>query len=218
MNNTFRDFMKEARPMRFKEPLAETLGAFQEKDAVLEYTYIDAVKMAGHACPTVTGAYICCQAALQRLYGDEIPVRGEIAVTVYGGPAEGVYGVMAQVFSFLTGAAGETGFKGLGHLFKRKDLLRFKPEKIDPEAMCFEFSRTDNNKKVLVRFYPQRIPFAKEKVEELGRLMHPVIWEAATEEEKKRFQDLWMGKVENMLIRKDSIEQWLQIEDRQATG
>lgn len=122
---------------------------------------------------------------------------------------------MAQVFGFLTGAVGETGFKGLGHLFKRKDLLRFHPEKIDPEAMSFEFTRLDNGKKVLVRFYPQRIPFAAEKAEELGRLMHPVIWEAAMEEEKKKFQDLWMGKVENMLLQKVSMEQYIKIEDKE---
>ena len=63
-------------------------------------------------------------------------------VTVYGEPDEGVYGVMAQVFGFLTGAAPVTGFRGLGHRFKRKDLLKFNPEKIAPEAMCFEFRRT----------------------------------------------------------------------------
>ena len=64
MLNIFRDFLYEIRPIKFKEPLAETLGAFKEKEAVLEYTYIETIKMAGHACPTVTGAYMGCQEAL----------------------------------------------------------------------------------------------------------------------------------------------------------
>ncbi len=59
-------------------------------------------------------------------------------------PDEGVYGVIGQVFSFLTGAASTSGFKGLAQKFIRRDLLKFSSEKIDPEAMCFEFKRLDN--------------------------------------------------------------------------
>src|SRR3990172_3628202 len=141
MSNTFRDFMKEVRSIRFKEPLAETLGAFQEEGTVLDYTFIDAVKMAGHACPTVAGAYLVCQKAMEALYPGETPVRGEITITVYGEPDEGVYGVMGQVFSFITGAAPATGFRGLGPRFRRKDLLKFSQNKSDPQAMSFEFRR-----------------------------------------------------------------------------
>lgn len=216
LNKLFRGSLEKVKPIRLKEPLAEKLGAMVESGTVLDYHFTDVVKMAGHACPTVAGAYLCCQAALDRLYGEQVPVRGEIAVTVYGGPAEGVYGVMAQVFSFITGAAGETGFKGLGAFFKRKDLLQFRPEKTDPEAMSFKFTRLDNGKSALVNFYPQRIPFAAEKAEELSRLMEPVIWDAATEEEKKRFQDLWMEKVENMLLRPEGMEHWIIIEDKEV--
>ena len=56
MSNIFRDFLYDVKPIKFKEPLAETLGAFKEDGPDLEYTFIEAVKMAGHACPTVTGA------------------------------------------------------------------------------------------------------------------------------------------------------------------
>ena len=111
---------------------------------------------------------------------------------------------MSQVFSLLTGAAPATGFRGLGHKFKRKDLLKFSSEKIDPQAMCFEFRRLDNGKAVLVRFYPQRIPFPEEKAKQLSHLLQPVIWEAATEEETKQFQGLWMEKVEHMLMMVDT--------------
>ena len=43
MSDIFREFLKEVRPIRFKEPLAETLGAVKGEGAVLEYTFIDAV-------------------------------------------------------------------------------------------------------------------------------------------------------------------------------
>lgn len=211
MSDSFRDSLKKVKPIRLREPLAQTLGALNGNGNVVDYSFIDVVKMAGHACPTVSGAYLCCQLALEKLYKDTIPVRGEISVTVYGEADESVYGVMAQVFSFITGAAQTTGFKGLGHRFKRKDLLKFSPEKIEPEAMCFEFRRLDTDKAVLVKFYPQQIPFSEEKAKRLSQLLQPVIWEAATEQEIKQFQELWMAKVENMLLERKGINEWLKV-------
>jgi len=213
-NNYFRDFMKEIEPIKFLEPFAETLGALNKESVAIEYTFIDVVKMAGHACPTTAGAYICCQKALKKLYREEIAIRGEISITVYGEQDEGVYGVMGQVFSFLTGAAPASGFRGLGPKFRRKDLLKFTPEKVDHEPMCFEFRRTDNNKAVLVKFYPHKIPFPNDKAMKLGELLEKVIWDAAKENEKMEFQNLWMEKVKNVILDNKEINNWLQIVER----
>ena len=214
MANIFRDFLYEVRPIRFKEPLAETLGAFKDIEAVLEYTFIETVKMAGHACPTVTGAYMICQEALNLLYPDGIPIRGNIAVTIYGDPGEGVYGVIGQVFSFLTGAASTSGFKGLAQKYIRRDLLQFSLEKIDSEAMCFEFNRLDNAARVLVKFYPRKIPYPTEKVIKLNELMKKVLWDKASDAEKKELQDLFIGKVRVMLVERKEMQNWLVLEDR----
>ncbi len=216
MGDAFRDFLKEVKAIKLKEPLAETLGAFKGEDTVLEYTFIDVVKMAGHACPTVAGAYLCCQKALEKLYPDGTPVRGNVSITVYGEADEGVYGVMGQVFSFLTGAASTTGFRGLGYKFKRKDLLKFNPRKIDPKALCFEFKRLDNSKAVLVKFYPWKVPFPEEREKRLGELLEKVIWEAAKKEEKEEFQKIWMEKVESMLLWRKEIDRWLELEERMS--
>lgn len=130
--NGFRDFFAEVEPLRTREPFAQTLGVFKKEDAVMEYGFLDVVKMAGHACPTTAGAYLCCRQALKALYRDKTPIRGEITITVYGEPDEGVYGVIGQVFSLLTGAAPESGFRGLGHKFKRKGSARIQPSKNRP--------------------------------------------------------------------------------------
>jgi formylmethanofuran dehydrogenase subunit E len=212
-NDIFRDFLTEVEPIRFKEPFAEILGAFKKDEVVLEYTFVDVVKMAGHACPTTAGAYLCCQEALKKLYPNELPIRGDISITVYGEADEGGYGVISQVFSFLTGAAPATGFRGLGHKFRRKDLLRFNPESIDSQAFCFEFSRADNGKTVLVKFYPSKIPFSEVKSRRLGELLEKVIWEAAKEEERREFQDLWIEKVRDMILERKQINEWIKIEE-----
>jgi hypothetical protein len=116
---------------------------------------------------------------------------------------------MGQVFSFLTGAASITGFRGLGHKYRRKDLLRFEPRKLDPEAMCFEFRRLDNDTGILVKFYPRKVPFPPEKERRLGELLEKVIWEAAKEEERKEFQDLWMEKIRTMVLDRKDIQEWI---------
>ena len=214
MSSVFNTIISSVSPLRLREPLAQTLGAFQTEDAILEYTFAETVKMAGHACPTVSGAWLICRKALETLYPNEIPVRGEIEVTVYGDPGEGVYGVMAQVLSFITGAAPVSGFKGLGYKFRRKDLLRYDPKSPDPEALCFQFRRSDNRRTVLVKYYPHRVPFARDKAVRLSELMEKVIWEAARPHEVTEFRELWMGKVNTIIHTQTNIDQWLKIEER----
>lgn len=213
MSARFRDFIEAVEPIRMREPLAGALGAFVNEDAELEYSYVDAVKAAGHACPTVTGAYMCCSEALKKLYPDETPIRGEIAVTVYGEPDRGVNGVMGQVFGYVTGAAPATGFKGLGPKYKRKDMLRFSEEEVDSEAMCFEFTRMDSGKSVLVKFYPWMIPFPQEKAQRVGELIEKVVIEAASPEERNEFQELWMDKIKGMIVERQEIDNWLKVEE-----
>ena len=214
----FRESLTRVKPIRMREPLAETLGAVDGRGVLLDYSFVDVVKMAGHACPTVSAAYLICEMALERLYGPAAPVRGEIAVTVYGEPDDGVYGVMAQVFSFITGAAPATGFKGLGPKFKRKDLLTFSNERIDPEAMCFEFERRDTGDALLVKFFSNRVPFPEDKARKMSRLMAPAIWDAAPEAEQRQFRDLWMEKVEHILLDREGIENWIQMERKGANN
>lgn len=213
MSDSFREFIENVEPIRLREPLAGALGAFRDEDTVLDYSYVDTIKAAGHACPTVTGAYMCCQDALKRLYGDATPVRGEISVTVYGEPDKGVNGVMGQVFGYITGAAPATGFKGLGPKFMRKDLLKFSSEEVDSEAMCFEFGRLDNGKSVLVKFFPWMIPFPSDKAQRVGELIEKVVIEAATPEERIEFQDLWMEKIQGMIVARQEIDNWLKVEE-----
>ena len=60
------------------DPLAQILGSAE--DGLLEYRYIDAVKLTGHSCPTVAGAWLMTRAALAQLYPGGTPRRGDIRV------------------------------------------------------------------------------------------------------------------------------------------
>jgi len=210
MKDNFRKIIHNAEPIIMNEPLAEILGAF-EKDSIIGYQFKDVVKLAGHPCPTITGAYLCCKKALEKLYGKDIPIRGEISVIIYGKPDEGVYGVISQVFSFITGAAPSTGFKGLGTMYKRKDLLKFIDGK-DSEELKFEFKRNDNGKKVIVSFFPQNIPENQEDSFKMSGLFQKVLWGVAKKDEKREFQDLWMKKIERML-NEENINKWIIVKN-----
>ncbi len=82
--------------------------------------------------------------------------------------------------------------------------------------MCFEFSRLDSGGAVLVKIYPQRIPFPEGKAKRLKELLELVLWEAAKEEQKKEFQELWLEKVKDMLLERKEINKWLKIEVKEG--
>ena len=119
----FPEFFGAAPRITVRDPLAKFLGA--AADGVIEYQYADVVKLAGHSCPTVASAYLMTRGALKALYPDALPVRGEIRVELRDDRTAGATGVIANVASFLTGATQDTGFKGIGGHFDRRNLLSF---------------------------------------------------------------------------------------------
>ena len=109
------DFFDQAPHIALRDPLSAFLGAFP--DGVVEYGYLDAVKLAGHSCPTVAGAYLMTAKALVALYGDALPERGAIRAEFRDDAAHGVTGVIAGIVSLITGARQDDGFKGIAGRF-----------------------------------------------------------------------------------------------------
>ncbi|MCL5774300.1 MAG: hypothetical protein M1536_07995 [Firmicutes bacterium] len=206
----FQDFFKEIPSIKLKEPLAEVLGAVKG-EALFEYSFSDVVKFAGHACPTVAGAYLITLEGLKALYKKEIPVRGEIAVTIRGGREEAAYGPISQVISYITGAAPETGFKGMMFKYKRQNLLKFNPES-GRKPYLVRFKDVNTGKQVEVEFSPEKIP-ALESDNKIIQLFEKVIWNGATPSEKEAFKDAWTGKVKRILIDRSGIENWLKTKE-----
>lgn len=186
-------FYADVKPIRLKEPLAEFLGAVNEGEEFI-YTYQDAVKLAGHSCPAVSGAYKITEKALHELYGDKLPVRGEISVRVLGSADNGANGPMAQVISLITGAAPETGFAGLGSRFSRRNKLVFDTKNEEPHT--FVFTRDDNQKKVKVSYHPENIPTE----DRMSDLITKCIVGTATEKQREEFKAMWQERVRIVLF------------------
>jgi len=174
--------------IRIYDPLGELLGA---GDGVFTYTYDDVVKLSGHACPTVAGGFLLAKRALDELWGDDMPQRGDVRVTVYGAQDEGTNGPISQVFTLLTGAAASNGFHGLGGQFARNDLLEFKPT----GNPGFRFERISTGDSVTLIYDPSGISAAPTMGEDLGRILGGF----ADESVAKRFRDAWRDRVLHIL-------------------
>ncbi len=197
-NTEFRqDFYKDVHPIRLIDPLSYVLGAM-DKDVPYVYSYTDIIKFSGHSCPSVAGAYKMTQIALTELYGKETPQRGQIRVTMKGAPDEKVNGPIAQVISFITGAAGNTGFKGMKGKYSRYNLLAFDTDNIPAEDIWAEaiFERMDTGKKVDVAYKLGMVP----GFPQIGQLMPLVLSGKATPQQIKEFGDFWQKRVRIVLL------------------
>lgn len=167
------EFFDNTPKIVLKDDLANELGTF--KDGIVEFSYLDIVKCAGHSCPTVSGAFICTLVGLKALYSLEIPKRGEIKVELPECVTEGVTGVLGAVIANITGATTNYGFKGLNGNFKRTNLMFF-DSNIDSNI---RFTRIDNGKYVDVYYLPSNIKFTtntwQEKVEEIFNNIEKVV-------------------------------------------
>ncbi|OQZ02050.1 MAG: hypothetical protein B6D34_11715 [Candidatus Brocadia sp. UTAMX1] len=193
-----KSFFNSVEPIKIKDPLAIALGAM-DKNEVFVFTYTDAVKLAGHSCPAVSGAYKLTQLALKSLYGNEIPVRGQIKVTFKEEIDHKVNGPISQVVTLITGAAGEVGFKGLGGgRYSRHNLLSFDETKhTDEDAVCSViFERMDNNKRIEISYRNYMLPVNPK----MGDLMPLAVTGKGSDAEIKEFGELWHERVKAVLM------------------
>jgi len=185
---TYPDFFNTIEKIKLKDDLSNFLGATE--DGIIEFSYIDVVKTAGHSCPTVLGAYLMTLEGLKALYKDELPKRGEIKIEYSEKIEDGVAGVIANVMTNITGATVNTGFKGIMGLFSRNSLMAFESD-INSSV---RFTRRDTNESVDVIYDPSSIG-ADSMMREL---MQKSISRTATVEEEKEFGRLWQQRVEDI--------------------
>ena len=184
-------FFADAPRLRLRDPLAALLGAAD--DGVIDYRYEDAVRLAGHSCPTVAGAFLMVRAALRALYGSEMPCRGGIGVDLAAAREEGVAGVVGAVASLLTGAAESGGFRGIGGRFNRRNTLRFG---VALEAGEVRLWRHDTGAAVEVSARIEHVPGDAR----LAALLPLCLTGEASGEQQRRFADLWQARVRRLLI------------------
>lgn len=188
---TYPHFFDMAPVVRTRDPLAALLGA--ASGGVLEYRYVDAVRLAGHSCPTVAGAFLMGRAALSALYSDRLPERGGVAVRMPAPQNEGTTGVIAQVLTLLTGAAADNGFQGIGGRHARNGLLSH-AERHDGDAVLFR--RLDNGNAVAVELDTSPVPADPNQ----RALLAAILQDRADARQQAAFADAWQDRVRRLLL------------------
>jgi hypothetical protein len=186
---TYPQFFNKIPTIKLQDDLASFLGAFE--DGIIEFSYLDIVKSAGHSCPTVLGAYLMTLEGLKALYENELPKRGQIIVEFKEAQNMGVTGVLGNVIMNITGAATTNGFKGISGKFDRNNLMKFEQ---DINGASVRFTRVDTQQSVDVFYDASSI----KAHEDMNFLMQKFLQENATTEEKKEFAKLWQKRVEDI--------------------
>ena len=186
------DFFNDVEHIVLQDDLSMFLGS--SKEGVMDISYLDIVKMAGHSCALVSGSYLMALKGLKELYGTELPRRGEIKVEMRESLNDGNTGVSAQVFSNITGATADTGFAGINGKYNRRGLMFYGAD-IQSNV---RFTRLDTNRSVEVSYMPK-------KVITPGDIMQTAIGPNATEESKKAFPKLWQEMVKTIFDNADTV-------------
>ncbi len=186
----FPDFFKEIVSIRLRDELSLVLGS---SDGEIEFTYTEIVKIAGHSCPTVAGAYLMTYKGLKELYSEgEIPLRGEIKVEFRDDKKDNVIGVYANVISSILGSNDEGGFKGIGNKYSRNNLISFNN---NIEGLV-RFTRLDNNKSIEISYNPNIIPME----DWMKKLFHKLASSSLSESELSKFKKGWQDRVKKIAI------------------
>jgi hypothetical protein len=185
---TYPQFFNKIPTIKLQDDLASFLGAFE--DGIIEFSYLDIVKSAGHSCPTVLGAYLITLEGLKALYENELPKRGQIIVEFKEAQNIGVTGVLGNVIMNITGATTINGFKGISGKFDRNNLMKFEQ---DINGASVRFTRIDTEQSVDI-FYDASII---KPHEDMNFLMQKSLQGNVTSGEKKEFaivyenRDFW---------------------------
>ncbi len=203
------DYIREVPPIMMIDPYFQIFGQSQ---VAVPYTYENAVKLAGHSCGAVTGAWTITRKALEVLYPNgEVPVRGQIAVEAPGAEDEWFVGVFGEVITFITGAAPKTGFIGAefgqtDDIFVRQNKLVYPDEPTGtlPPKMEWIFTRLDTGAKVGVNFNLAVItPIATPERQEMGKKMAAG---EATPEEAADYYEYWNARAKFVLDNADTLD------------
>ncbi len=154
--------------IKVHEPFAEFLMA-EEDEYEFSISLLDVVRFAGHACPSMVGAFLMSQRAIKELFPEtNTCIRGQIAIEIPTAVDQGATGPISNVFSMIFGAWEKSGFGGLQGKFVRRDLLKYESTHISRGTIRFHNLQsgkfvdiTYDPSKVEVLADPQNTPFQK---------------------------------------------------------
>jgi hypothetical protein len=189
----YRSFFDEVEKVVLKDELCQFVGV--NDDGIVEFSYLDLVKTAGHSCLVVSGAYLMALKGLKALFPDELPKRGEIKVEISKSPTDDNAGVVGSVLSNITGATTDYGFGGFPNgRFNRRNTLIYNA----PIETFIKLTRLDTNEQVGINYNPSIVGSPRE---ELKKAIAP----GATQEDVKNFGEVFQSMVKSVFENSDKV-------------
>lgn len=206
VTNWTQDYITDINPIFMRDPLLELLG---QVEGPIPYTYEEVLKLSGHSCGAVSGAWNITRKALENLYSsEETPVRGHIKVIAPGAEDEGTIGVFGEVISYITGAAPKTGFLGggFGKNYRRRNLMIYseKYTNVPSSEMVWVFERLDTDKRIGIRYDTSKI--LPSVTSEWNKISNNIIRGSATKEETEAWIKYWNDRVVFVFENADTLE------------
>ncbi len=175
-------FFDDIEKIIVEDELLKFLGV--NTTGIIDFSYIDTVKSAGHSCAVVAGAYLIALKGLKALYGEALPQRGKIKVEIRNAVTQENAGVVGCVLSNITGATTDYGFGGIPTgKFGRRELLFYNCD-IKEDVRLTDL---ETHKSVGVNYSPQKV------VNPMSILLSAIKPDAKAEDIKSfpvRFQDM----------------------------
>lgn len=144
--------------IRVHEPFAEFLMA-DKPEYDFTISLLDVVRFAGHACPSMIGAFLISQRAVKELFPEtNTCIRGQVAIELPTPIDQGPSGPISNVFSMIFGAWERSGFGGLQGRFVRRNLLKYDSRAV-PKG-TYRFHNLQTGKHVDIAYDPSKAEVA----------------------------------------------------------
>lgn len=146
--------------IKIYEPFAKFLMADQD-EYEFSISLLDVVRFAGHACPSMVGAFLIAQRATKELFPEaNICIRGQVGIEIPNSVTQGATGPISNVFSMIFGAWEKSGFGGLQGQFVRRSLLKYDSSSIS--SGTFRFTNLTTGNSVDISYDPSRVQIPNE--------------------------------------------------------
>lgn len=173
----------QAEAIQLRDPKASMTGYREPGNDVFFISLDDIGKYTGHVCAGIASAYLLIQGALQVLYPEnELPVRGEISMTVSG------YNDITEVAAYIIRARQYEGDEKEKNSFSIDTTIS-----ANPKNVVLVFTRSDTGKSVKAIFDKSKMAepaFLKQIISLKDKVMNGT----ATVDEQKQFAQ----KVQNL--------------------
>ncbi len=175
--NPWPEFYSQAPEILIIDPIAVMAGSMPEGSNMLTIKLTDVALYSGRICPSMAAGYMLTKMAMDALYPNSIPQRGQIRVSATAAATE-----LMEVTSYITGVR---PFYGRGEI-NACDLVidpSLKPKKRDQYVMVFQ--RKDTGKTVK-GVYDKFKLIPEKKVKKIKKISKKILQGTASPQEKAK--------------------------------